>query len=211
MSNQVSCSVIDRRLIRGRLGKICIERGVGVLAYGTLLGGFISEKWLGKPEPPDQSNLNWSLCKYLRFIQASGGWEAFQAVLQALADIAQKHKVSIATVALRYVLDCPSVSAVIVGTRLSNNSESYARSNLAAFSIHLDEQDHALIEEAQGCLRDIPGDCGDEYRRPPFLTAAGDLSHHLKTTAQTSMVEDTVARGLRVELMSGSKWESIAV
>ena len=24
-----------------------------------------------------------------------------------------------------------------------------------------------------------PGDCGDEYRRPPFLTASGDLSHHL--------------------------------
>ena len=25
----------------------------------------------------------------------------------------------------------------------------------------------------------IPGDCGDEYRKPPFLTASGDLSHHL--------------------------------
>lgn len=25
----------------------------------------------------------------------------------------------------------------------------------------------------------IPGDCGDEYRKAPFLTASGDLSHHL--------------------------------
>lgn len=27
------------------------ERGIKILAYGTLLGGFFSDKWLGQAEP----------------------------------------------------------------------------------------------------------------------------------------------------------------
>ncbi len=57
-TNQVSCSVIDRRLVEGRLSTLCAENGVGILAYGTLLGGFLSEKWLGKDEPEDLEGLN---------------------------------------------------------------------------------------------------------------------------------------------------------
>ena len=37
----------------------------------------------------------------------------------------------------------------------------------------------ADLDEAMAALDPIPGDCGDEYRVPPFLTASGDLSHHL--------------------------------
>lgn len=37
------------------------------------------------------------------------------------------------------------------------------------------------IRDALTRLRPIPGDCGDEYRRPPFLTATGDLSHHVES------------------------------
>jgi len=95
-TNQVSCSVIDRRLVRGRPSKACADNDVGILAYGTLLGGYISEKWLGKPEPENLESLNWSLKKYLRFIKAAGGWAAYQGVLAALDTIAKRHQVSIA-------------------------------------------------------------------------------------------------------------------
>lgn len=67
-TNQVSCSVIDQRVVKGRLFKVCQEHNVGILAYGTLLGGFIGKKWLGASEPTDETALNWSLRKYLRFI-----------------------------------------------------------------------------------------------------------------------------------------------
>ncbi|CAJ2503113.1 Uu.00g105070.m01.CDS01 [Anthostomella pinea] len=208
-TNQVSCSVIDRRLVRGRLASVCTSNGVGVLAYGTLLGGFLSEKWLGKPEPEDMDSLNWSLRKYLRFIRVAGGWDAFQGVLDALSNIARRHDVSIAAVSTRYVLDIQAVSAVIVGSRLSAGSSKYTASNLAAFSIKLSDDDYALIREAQQALSDIPGDCGDEYRRPPYLTAAGDLSHHVSKT-QSEELEKTVAAGTRIEYSSGSEWEPIA-
>ncbi|KAI0536115.1 NADP-dependent oxidoreductase domain-containing protein [Xylaria digitata] len=208
-TNQVSCSVLDQRLVRGRLASVCEKHKVSVLAYGTLLGGFLSEKWLDQPEPKDMNSLNWSLRKYLRFIRAAGGWEPFQGLLRTLSTIAQKHNVSIPAVATRYVLDIPTVSAVIVGCRLSAESHKYATRNLEAFSFALSEDDYALIRKAQQALTDIPGDCGDEYRRSPYLTAAGDLSHHL-TDSQNKELSKAIAAGKRIEYSTGSPWEPIA-
>lgn len=210
-TNQVSCSVLDRRVITGRLNDLCLAHGVGLLCYGTLLGGFLSEKWLGATEPTDTDALNWSLRKYLRFIHAAGGWAPFQAVLGALDAVARKHSVSIAAVATRWVLDIPSVKAVIVGARLTAQSRAYAERNLLAFSFWFDDEDRSVIAAAQEGLTAIPGDCGDEYRRPPFLTAAGDLSHHVRETDGAREVREAVAQGKRVEYLTGSKWEPICV
>jgi hypothetical protein len=43
----------------------------------------------------------------------------------------------------------------------------------------MDDEYWALIQAAFASTTHIPGDCGVEYRHPPFLTASGDLSHHL--------------------------------
>lgn len=210
-TNQVATSVIDCRLTRGRLNDVCVKRGVGILAYGTLLGGFLSEKWRGQPEPVHMNELNWSLRKYLRFIWAAGGWKPFQTVLEALHVVAQRHNVSISAVASRYVLDIPSVKAIIIGTRLSSSSKGYISRNLEAFSFKLTEDDMVLIRKAQENLSNIPGDCGDEYRRPPFLTAAGDLSDHLEETDERKQMREAIEAGKRIEYTSGSIWEPIAV
>ncbi|GKT41149.1 flagellar radial spoke protein 5 [Colletotrichum spaethianum] len=205
-TNQVSCSVIDRRLVRGRMAEVCARHGVGVLTYGTLLGGFLSEKWIDAPEPTDMQGLNWSLRKYLRFVRAAGGGRLSSAV----ANVARKHGVPVAAVAMRWVLDIPVVKAVIIGARLSQESGKYTAGNLAAFGFALDDEDRAAIAEAQEALTDIPGDCGDEYRRAPFLTASGDLSDHIKERDERRKVEEAIASGQRVEYHTGSKWEPIA-
>lgn len=210
-TNQVSCSVIDRRYVRGRLSTVCSGRGVKVMAYGALLGGYLSERWLGQTEPQNQTALNWSLRKYLRFINVAGGWAVYQAVLEALSTVAKRHNVSIAAVAIRHVLDFPAIGAVIVGSRLTKESNKYIVSNLAAFSFQLSDNDRSLIAKAQDCLSDLPGDCGDEYRRPPYLTATGDLSHHLEQSELDTKIAKAVAEGLRIEYSSGSKWEPLAV
>lgn len=192
---------------------MCTKHDVGILAYGTLLGGFLSEKWLGKPEPQNTEVLDWSLRKYLRFIYAAGGWAAYQEVLTALDVVAKRHSVSIPAVAIRNVLDLPAVRAVIVRTRLTAESEKYTARNLKVFSFKLSEDDHAVIAKAQEGLKDIPGDCGDEYRRAPYLTPSGS-PHHPSTSEQIQRAKDVqnaVNLGERIEYGSGSPYEPIAV
>ena len=87
-SNQVCCSLLDRRAAED-MQALCLERGVKLLCYGALGGGFLSERWLGAPEPAEVGD--WSKMKYRRFIDAVGGWAALQGVLRAADGIARKH------------------------------------------------------------------------------------------------------------------------
>ena len=110
----------------------CLANGIKLLAYGTLAGGLLSEKWLGRPEPAAGDITDWSKSKYKRFIDQIGGWEVFQGILRAVASVAEKHGVSIANVATRWVLDQPAVAAVIVGARLGESE--HRADNLRIFS-----------------------------------------------------------------------------
>jgi aryl-alcohol dehydrogenase-like predicted oxidoreductase/enamine deaminase RidA (YjgF/YER057c/UK114 family) len=205
VSNQVSFSLIDRRAA-GHLAEICTKHGVGLLAYGTLCGGFLSERWLGKPEP--EAVKDWSGSKYLRFIHAAGGWQAYQGILGAAASIANKHGVSISNIATRWVLEHAHVAGVIVGARLGENQ--HRADNLRLFQFELDADDHALLGQAFAATSMIPGDCGDEYRQPPFLTASGDLSHHLAAMPNALQTITDPGNPDRARVFSGSLWEPIA-
>ncbi len=205
VSNQVSGSLVDTRFTR-KLAPYAAQHGVGILCYGTVLGGFLSERWLGAPEPQWDALETWSQMKYGRFIRTAGGWEKFQGVLRAAHTVAVKHGVSIALVASRWVLEQPGVAGVIVGARLGQSAHVADTARLFAFA--LDDDDRAVLAAAQTALDPIPGDCGDEYRTPPFLTASGDLSHHLSSfpapfTTRPGHDDRTLA-------LSGTVWEPMA-
>lgn len=204
-SNQVSASLIDRRFTE-RLAPYAQAHGIGLLCYGTLLGGFLSERWLGAAEPDWDALETWSQMKYGRFIRVAGGWEVFQGVLRAVRDVAQRHEVPMAAVASRWVLEQPGVAGVIVGARLSRSA--HVEDTTRLFSFALTADDHAHLAAAQSALAPIPGDCGDEYRTPPFLTASGDLSHHL--SGFPSPYEVRTAADGRTLALSGTVWEPMA-
>ncbi len=204
ISNQVCFSLIDGRPKKG-MTELCRQSGIGLLAYGTVAGGFLSERWLGKPEPPADDLKTWSAMKYKRFIDAAGGWTGFQNVLQAADRIARKHRVSIANVACRYVLEQTAVAGIIIGARLGQSE--HVEDNQKIFQFKLDESDKSELAGAASQLLTLPGDCGDEYRKPPFLTASGDLSHHVETFPSpfpTKPGEDG-----RTWALSGTEWETI--
>jgi aryl-alcohol dehydrogenase-like predicted oxidoreductase/enamine deaminase RidA (YjgF/YER057c/UK114 family) len=204
-TNQVSFSLVDRRAA-GALSALCKAKGVKLFAYGTLCGGFISERWLGKAEPQEIGD--WSRSKYKRFLDAAGGWGAFQGILRAASEIAQKHGVSIANVATRWVLEHEAIAGAIIGARLGESE--HRADNLKVFGFSLDEEDRARLEQAFAATTPIPGDCGDEYRRPPYLTASGDLSHHLDAIPAIYRAEPVPGRPGRLRVSSGSVWEPIA-
>jgi aryl-alcohol dehydrogenase-like predicted oxidoreductase/enamine deaminase RidA (YjgF/YER057c/UK114 family) len=205
-TNQVCFSVLDRRAA-GEMSAYCLAHGIRLLAYGTLGGGLISSRWLGLPEPGTDEIDDWSKMKYRRFVAAIGGWPVLQHILQALARVAARYGVSLANVATRWVLEHEAVAAVIVGARLGERE--HRADNVALFSFRLDAADRALLAEALGAAKMLEGDCGDEYRRPPFLTASGDLSHHLDASPKAYQAVATAGRPGRLTVSTGSVWEAV--
>jgi len=205
VTNQVPFSLIDRRAA-GPLLHVASRWGVHLLAYGTLAGGFLSDRWAGAAAPCDVRD--WSKMKYRRFIEAAGGWEAFQTVLGAAADVARRHGVTISNVATRWVLDQPHVAGVIIGARLGEANHSAQNARL--FDFALDDADRALLENAFEATSALPGDCGDEYRKPPFMTASGDLSHHLDAMPRALEAVEAPSRPDGRQVQTGSQWEDIA-
>jgi aryl-alcohol dehydrogenase-like predicted oxidoreductase/enamine deaminase RidA (YjgF/YER057c/UK114 family) len=205
-SNQVCFSLLDRRAAQ-EMSSFCLEHGIKLLVYGTLGGGFLTDRWVGAPEPADSEITDWSRMKYKRFIDVLGGWNVLQNLLSALARIAAKHGVSVANVATRWVFEQPAVGAIIIGARLGEREHRADNLRICAFA--LDHADRQAIDQALAGAGAIQGDCGDEYRRPPFLTASGDLSHHLSSFPAVYRTVAVPDRPDRLRVDSGSVWEPV--
>jgi aryl-alcohol dehydrogenase-like predicted oxidoreductase/enamine deaminase RidA (YjgF/YER057c/UK114 family) len=205
VSNQISHSILDRRAL-GDMKLLCETFHIHLLAYGTLLGGFLSEKWLDKKLPKAEELSTWSQMKYIRFIEQAGGWTVFQKLLSCLNQIAQKHQTTMPILASRFVLENPNVASVIIGARLGESA--HIDSHKAVLDFNFDPDDLEEIDKALALLRPLPGNCGDEYRKPPFLTASGDLSHHLETFPP--VYEKQLISESRAHVYSGTVWESFA-
>ena len=164
VSNQVQYSILDCRPEK-LMVPYFEKHGIKLLTYGTLLGGFFSEKYLGANMPTRMDLNTASLQKYYNMIDAWGGWNLFQELLHVLDKIAKKHECTIANVATRFILDKPQVAGVIIGARLGISQ--HRNDNLQVFDIKLDSNDISdigKITAKSNNLFEIIGDCGDEYR-----------------------------------------------
>ncbi|HAX80714.1 MAG TPA: aldo/keto reductase [Cyanobacteria bacterium UBA11372] len=165
VSNQVQFSIVDRRP-EVEMIQFCQQHDIKLFTYGTVCGGLLSEKYLGQPEPRGGQLDTVSLRKYKNMVDAWGGWNLLQELLSVLKGIADKHGVSIANVAVRYILDKPAVGGAIVGARLGISE--HLEDNAKVFDLQLDDEDLKQIDGVSKKSRDLfklIGDCGDEYRR----------------------------------------------
>ncbi|AFY82870.1 aldo/keto reductase [Oscillatoria acuminata] len=165
VSNQVQFSILDRRPEQQMI-PFCLKHGIKLLAYGSLGGGLLSERFLGQPEPSSRVLDTASLNKYKNMQSAWGNWSLFQELLETLEAIANQYQVTIANVAVRYVLENPAVAGVIVGTRLGVAEHIQANSKVFEFSLTAaDVQKIDGVCDRARNLLELIGDCGDEYRR----------------------------------------------
>jgi aryl-alcohol dehydrogenase-like predicted oxidoreductase len=133
----------------------CRSRNISLLCYGTVCGGFLSERWLNQPEPrPDLANR--SLAKYRLIIEDFGGWALFQELLGALKRVAAAHDTDIASVATRVILDGDQVAAAIVGAVNASHLAAHAHIDM----LRLGAEDLSSIRGVT-CRRQGPA--GDIY------------------------------------------------
>ncbi|MEZ5292513.1 MAG: aldo/keto reductase [Vicinamibacterales bacterium] len=153
-SHQVQYSLLDARP-EASMTSVCAARGIALLCYGALAGGFIGERWLDAAEPPFPHE-NRSLTKYHLIVEEFGGWVLFQALLEAVDRVARRHAVSPGAVAIRFVLDRPQVAAAIVGA----TSARHLASTLQAATLALTDEDRADLDAVLARRR---GPAGEVY------------------------------------------------
>ncbi len=141
-SMQIQYSLLDPRAENGMV-QLAREKGFGILCYGTLGGGFLTDTWLNKPEPAEGTLTNRSLIKYKLIIDDFGGWSLFQELLAVLDAIARRHGANIAAVAGRWMLDRPGVAGIIVGARYAD----HLAADLKIFDVPLDAADRTAVEQ----------------------------------------------------------------
>ncbi len=123
----------------------CDKLGCQFVAYGALLGGLLSDKYLFAEEPvPDKAHSK--MHDYLASVRAWGDWEQFQELLQVLYIIAETHGASISQVAIAYTLQLPRMLGCIVGLRLG--ASDHRKDTLAALELKLTEDDIAWIDQS---------------------------------------------------------------
>jgi aryl-alcohol dehydrogenase-like predicted oxidoreductase len=154
VSNQVQYSLLDQRPA-GKMATWCAQHNVSLLCYGTLAGGFLSERYLGEP-PLSEPFENRSLTKYHLIIEEYGGWTRYQRLLEILKSIADQHNADLSSIATRSVLDQPQVGAAIVGMR----SIQHVTGNNQVFDLTLDNEDLAALN---GDLAQANGPSGSVY------------------------------------------------
>ncbi|WP_020613695.1 aldo/keto reductase [Sediminispirochaeta bajacaliforniensis] len=156
VSNQTQYSLLDRRPEHGMIS-YCLEQNIALLCYGTLAGGFLTDKWLGKRDPGYGENLeNRSLIKYRLIIDEFGGWDAFQELLSLMHAIADAEQVSIANIATSWVLSRKGVKAAIVGTR----NDTHVASNRKSAELRLTSDD---LQKINRFIADHPGPGGEPF------------------------------------------------
>ncbi len=152
VSHQVQYSVLDQRPSRA-MRALCASRGVQLLCYGTVAGGFLSERYLDRP-PPREPLENRSLVKYRLIVDEAGGWPQLQRLLGVLAGVAARRGCGVGAIAVAWVLQRPQVAAAIVGAR----HRAHLEATVDAASLALDAAEVAAIDQAIGQGDAVPGD-----------------------------------------------------
>lgn len=147
-SNQVQYSILDQR-VETQMTAMAKENNVPYLCYGTVAGGFLSDRYLNTPDPTPPYE-NRSLTKYRLIIDEFGGYQLFQEALKALHEVAKNYNVGITEVACKYILQKPMVGGVIVGARNRNHLESLQKLDSFTLTAEDVEKIETIVTKRKG-------------------------------------------------------------
>jgi len=138
-------SIAGRDLER-ELVPLMDSEGVGLLVWSPLAGGFLSGKFSrdqSKPDDTRRASFNFPP------VDETRGY----AVLDVLAEVAREHGVSVARVALGWLLHQRVTTSVIIGAR----NETQLRDNLAAGEVKLSPAQLERLDQASALPPEYPG------------------------------------------------------
>jgi aryl-alcohol dehydrogenase-like predicted oxidoreductase len=139
-TNQPLYSIL-RRSVEAEVIPLCAANGISQLAFSPLAQGALTGKYRRGEAPPEDSRANsqrmgWAMDRYLR--------DDVLAAVDRLRPIADGLGITLAQLALAWVLREPNVASAIVGASRPEQVEA----NAAASGIELDDETLTVIDDA---------------------------------------------------------------
>ncbi len=150
------------REIEWEIMPACLANGLGLLPWSPLGGGWLTGKYARETRPSGATRLGENPNRGVEAYDGRASTERTWAVIDALSSIAAERAVSMAQVALAWLVDRPGVSSVILGARtLAQLNE-----NLGTAGLHLTADECATLDAASDpAPADYPyGTAGTEQR-----------------------------------------------
>ena len=144
-SIQAYYSIAGRDLER-EIVPVALDQGLSILVWSPLAGGLLSGKFSETatgPEGARRTSFDFPPVDRAR---------AFRAV-EAMRPIATAHGVSVARVALAWVLKKPAITSVIIGAKTLEQ----LADNLAAANLQLSDAEMTTLDEVSKLPREYPG------------------------------------------------------
>jgi aryl-alcohol dehydrogenase-like predicted oxidoreductase len=150
------------REIEWEIVPACLANGLGLLPWSPLGGGWLTGKYMRETRPSGATRLGENPNRGVEAYDLRGGIERTWAVIDAVASIAGTRAVTMAQVALAWLVDRPGVSSVILGARTLEQ----LKENLGTAGLHLTAEECATLDTASDpAPADYPyGTAGTEQR-----------------------------------------------
>jgi aryl-alcohol dehydrogenase-like predicted oxidoreductase len=132
------------RAVEWEIVPACQAAGLGMLAWSPLASGWLTGKYQRGEPPRAGTRVVENADEGMRIWNQRGQAEQTWQVLDAVRKVAGGRGVSLAQVAIAWVLARPAVSSVILGAR----SVAQFTDNLAAASLELSPEEMQLLDEA---------------------------------------------------------------
>jgi aryl-alcohol dehydrogenase-like predicted oxidoreductase len=162
-SAQVYYSIAGRDVER-EIAPLCQAEGVAILPWSPLAGGLLSGKFDPDKKGPSDA-------RRASFDFPPVNQERLVRVLSALRKVAEATNVSVARIALAWLLTRPAVTSVIIGAKKVEQLVD----NLEAVSVTIAPEHLALLDEASALPAEYPGWMVDWQNRDARGVADGKL------------------------------------
>jgi aryl-alcohol dehydrogenase-like predicted oxidoreductase len=140
----------------------CLDAGLGLLPWSPLGGGWLTGKYQRDTPPVGATRLGEDPDRGVEAYSRRSTQQRTWDVVEAVREVAEKRGVSMAQVALAWLVDRPGVTSVILGARTLDQLDD----NLAAAGLHLEPAETGVLDAASDpAPADYPyGGPGNEQR-----------------------------------------------
>jgi aryl-alcohol dehydrogenase-like predicted oxidoreductase len=151
-----------QRGVEFELSHVCINEHIGILPWSPLGGGWLTGKYQRDTPPAGTTRLGEDPDRGMEAYSRRNPEERTWRVIDAVRSVAEARGVSMAQVALAWLVDRPAVTSVILGARTLEQLDD----NLGAADLHLAAEEMALLDEASApIVDDYPyGELGVDQR-----------------------------------------------